>query len=264
MDSIAILELGPFRVHAWTLFVYAGAVAGIIVSLWAGSRRGLAPKAVIEAWLCALPAALIVGRLGRVLGNLHGYAAQPDMIWQMGRPMTYPGLLLGGAIGLSAYVLWRRASWRAMADSMALGLPVAQAIIWAGAMFEGVAYGPVTYRGWAWQLPDVYGVVLPRTPVQMVGIVVSLLVLTLLIVVARRGARTEGTVFAAFLLANSLARFGLGFARGDAATMIGPFRIAQLWYLGSAVVAAGLFWAWRGARNGSGENRNAVAGTARA
>jgi prolipoprotein diacylglyceryltransferase len=264
VDSIAILELGPIRVHAWTLLVYAGALVGVSVSLWSGTRRGFAAKTIIEAWLCTLPAALIVGRMDSVISNLRGYRAQPELIWQTGRPMTYPGLLLGGAIGLGAYALWRKASWRTVADSMAMGVPISQAIIWVGAMFQGVAHGPVTYRGWAWELPDAYGVVLPRTPVQMLGSIAALLISALLFAVPWRKDKADGKVFATFLLADGLAQFALGFARGDAAPMIGPLRIAQLWHMASAIVACGLLLRWQGSSANPRKDQDVATDTAHA
>jgi prolipoprotein diacylglyceryltransferase len=128
---------------------------------------------------------------------------------------------------------------------MAMGLPIAQAFIWIGAMLQGIAHGQVTYDGWAWDLPDAYGVVLPRTPVQIVGAAAALLIWAFLFTLAWRRAQYEGAVFATFLLADSLVQFVLGFARGDATAMLGPLRAAQLVHLAGAMVAITLLLTWR-------------------
>jgi len=150
-----------------------------------GHRRGWRPAATLEVLLWGLGPALAVGRVVYLAGL--GLAPWPSHPW--GDGFSFAGALAGGAMGLAGLVLMRRRQscegsepshdcrhFVALAGAVVPGLTLAQALGWLGAAAHGVSagvpLGPAAW--WAPPLRDLYGVVLPRFPVQYLAVALSL------------------------------------------------------------------------------------------
>jgi len=133
-----------------------------------------------------------------------------------------------------------------LADASALGLAIGQAIGWGGALARGANYGGVSDSQIALELPDLYGLIAPRFPLQHfeIGLFVALFVG--LIVLAARKPRA-GTLFLAYLLVAAAANFALGFWRGDETVFVGALRVDQIVDLIFGALALGAL-IWRNAR----------------
>jgi phosphatidylglycerol:prolipoprotein diacylglycerol transferase len=231
---LTVLHIGPWALRVYTLLIDAGVLLGVLLAAYRGSRSGIAPGRMVNASLAALAVGLIVGRAAHVAFNWADYSAEPSAIWELGRPLAFHGILLGSILGLLAYASLRHTRFWPLADAAAGAAPAVQALAWTAALLQGVAYGMPTYSGWAWELPDIYGVVLPRIPVQAVGALLSAL---LAIGLSRLRPRRPGTVFSYYLAANSIAYFALEFGRGDPTLYLGQLRISQVIYLVELLLA---------------------------
>jgi prolipoprotein diacylglyceryltransferase len=116
---------------------------------------------------------------------------------------------------------------------------------WAACWYEGCAYGRETVLGpLAADLPDAYGVFALRYQSQLVGGLLSLLAALLL--VWRQQRRPGGRNFWLALLLISASRALVSLLRGDAAPLVGGYRLDTLLEVG--VAAAALLALWPGVR----------------
>jgi phosphatidylglycerol:prolipoprotein diacylglycerol transferase len=152
-------------------------------------------------------------------------------VWEGG--LSWHAGLIGGSIG--AWLIAHRSTNRRpieLLDVFALALPVALVFGWLGSYFSAAAYGRELYPGDAFfwlsvDRPDLYGLVNPRWPSQLLGAAWSgLLMMGLL--VSRRRAWPTGTRFWLCIAVYSLGSFAIGFTRADDVPLLGGWRIDQL------------------------------------
>jgi prolipoprotein diacylglyceryltransferase len=176
-------------------------------------------------------------------------------VWQGG--LSWLGAPAGALVGAWLYARQRREALWPVLDALALPFGLLGALGWAGCLAAGCAYGyPVTPGQLpAWfvsQAPDLFGLVMPRFPTQMLGIAASLLAL-LAVWGTRRGTAARWPVGASGAYALSLVALGvflLSFTRGDPAPLMAGYRIDVV---GSALVlvAATAAWVLRLGRGGA-------------
>ena len=155
----SVWELGPVPIRAYALCI----IAGIVVAVWLGERRWVArggkPGQIGDIALWAVPFGIVGGRLYHVItdnGSYFGGGNDPVTalyIWQ-------GGLGIWGAIalgGVGAYIGARRAGVRflPLADALAPGIVIAQAIGRWGNWFNQELFGRPTSVPWALEIPDV-------------------------------------------------------------------------------------------------------------
>ncbi len=137
------------------------------------------------------------------------------------------GALLLGLVAFALYAALSRRSFWHYADAAALGLAVGQAIGWAGALAQGANYGVANDSRLALELPDLYGLVAPRFPLQHVEILLYSVVFVLLVALAAHD-RPPGTLFFVYLVVVSLSNAALGFQRGDETAYWAGLRVDQI------------------------------------
>ena len=157
--SDGVWYLGPLPVRAYALCI----ILGVVVAVWMGDRRWVARGGkrgqVADIAIWAVPFGIIGGRLYHVItdnGNYFGNGNDPITalyIWQ-------GGLGIWGAIalgGVGAYIGARRAGvlFLPLADALAPGIVIAQAIGRWGNWFNQELFGKPTDLPWALEIPDV-------------------------------------------------------------------------------------------------------------
>src|SRR5688572_30811050 len=157
--SEGVCYLGPFPIRAYALCI----IAGIVVAVWLGDRRwqerGGKPGQVGDIAIWAVPFGIVGGRLYHVItdnGNYFGEGRNPVTalyIWQGGLGIW--GAIALGALG--AYIGARRAGVKfpPLADALAPGIVIAQAIGRLGNWFNQELFGKPTDLPWALEIPDV-------------------------------------------------------------------------------------------------------------
>jgi phosphatidylglycerol:prolipoprotein diacylglycerol transferase len=232
-----------------TISPYAAALSlGLIGALIVGGLEARARHFRSALWLDAALAAITIGvmaaRLGYAAFNWAYFQHHPLEvleIWEGG--LSWHAGLIGGSIG--AWLIAHRARDHQpieLLDVCALAAPVGLAFGWTGSQFAATAYGRELYPGdpffglavdWA----DLYGLVNPRWPSQLLGAAWSTIVWVGLWLTRRR-TWPAGARFWLFVAAYSLGAFLIGFTRGDDVPRLSGWRVDQL--LDAAWVAVGL------------------------
>ncbi len=150
--EISEIQLGPFTVRFYALFI----IAGIVVATWLTSRRLAARDiergAAVDIALWAVPIGIVGGRFYHVFTHPGDYFyPQADLwrvfyIWEGGLALF--GSILFGAVG--AYIGCRRARvpFTSFGDAVVPGLLVAQAIGRLGNYFNQELFGSPTTLPW--------------------------------------------------------------------------------------------------------------------
>jgi prolipoprotein diacylglyceryl transferase len=156
--SDSVWEIGPVPIRAYALCI----IAGIVVAVWLGERRWVArggkPGQIGDIAVWAVPFGIVGGRLYHVItdsGKYFGEGRDPVTalyIWQ-------GGLGIWGAIalgGVGAFIGARRAGIRflPLADALAPGIVLAQAVGRLGNWFNQELFGKPTDVAWALEIPD--------------------------------------------------------------------------------------------------------------
>jgi prolipoprotein diacylglyceryl transferase len=147
-----VWQLGPVPLRAYALCI----IAGIVVAVWLGERRLVArggrPGQVQEIALWAVPFGIVGGRIYHVVTDAEKYFGEGRdpvtalYLWQ-------GGLGIWGAVGfgaLGAYIGARQQGVRfgALADAVAPGIVLAQAIGRFGNWFNQELFGGPTDLPW--------------------------------------------------------------------------------------------------------------------
>jgi prolipoprotein diacylglyceryl transferase len=156
--SHGVWHLGPFPVRGYALCI----ILGVVAAIWLGERRwpqrGGVRGQVSDIAIWAVPFGLVGGRLYHVItdpARYFGTGGDPVAVlyvWQ-------GGLGIWGAIALGGVGAWigcRRYGIKLppLADALAPGIVIAQAIGRWGNWFNQELFGKPTTLPWALEIPD--------------------------------------------------------------------------------------------------------------
>ncbi|MFJ5988610.1 prolipoprotein diacylglyceryl transferase [Lentzea sp. NPDC092896] len=232
--------LGPLPLRAYALCI----IAGIIVAIWWGERRwverGGIKGEVTDIAVWAVPFGLVGGRLYHVITDNQKYFG-PGKDPLAALEIWNGGLGIWGAIALGAVGAWigcRRKGipLPAMADALAPGIVVAQAIGRLGNYFNQELYGGDTTLPWGLEIyrrvtPEgredaLAGIAIDHTPIQVVHptflyeLLWNLGVALLIVWADRKFRLGHGRVFALYVAGYTAGRFWIELMRTDEATLI--------------------------------------------
>lgn len=150
--SISFVDVGPFRIHFYALFILAGIIIAIILAGARLKKRGGSYGAVVDIALWAVPFGIVGGRIFHVLTHMNDYFYEGAdftavfRIWEGG--LAIYGALILGAVG--AWLGSRAAGIRfwSFADAVAPGVLLAQAIGRWGNYFNQELFGAPTDLPW--------------------------------------------------------------------------------------------------------------------
>jgi prolipoprotein diacylglyceryl transferase len=154
--STAVWQLGPVPIRAYALCIIAGIVVACLVTEYRLRRRGVAPGAVLDIAVWAVPAGIIGARIYHVITSPEKYFGtggdplKAFAIWEGGLGIW--GAVAGGAVG--AYIAARQLGipFAVVADALAPGLPLAQAIGRFGNWFNNELFGGRTTLPWGLEI----------------------------------------------------------------------------------------------------------------
>ena len=239
--------LGPFPIRAYALCIIAGIIAALVIGDRRWAARGGERGVIYDIALWAVPFGLIGGRIYHVLTDWKTYfgpggagAGAALRIWE-------GGLGIWGAVALGGVGAWigcrrRGIPLPAFGDAVAPGVVLAQAIGRLGNYFNQELYGRETTVPWGMEIfyrRDSSGVVdvhsLDGVSTGQVAAVVhptflyellwNLLVFVFLIWADRKFRLGHGRLFALYVAAYCVGRFGVELMRDDTATHIAGIRI---------------------------------------
>jgi len=231
--SQGVWHLGPLPIRAYALCI----IAGVIVAVWMGERRWTArggePGALLDIATWAVPFGLVGGRLYHVITDWQLYFApggnpiQALEIWK-------GGLGIWGAIALGAVGAWigcrrKGVSLAALADSVAPGIAIAQAIGRFGNYFNQELFGRPSKLPWALEIdPGRPGTIPGVTTYQPTFLYESLWCIGVAILVlwaTKRFTLTHGRAFALYVASYTVGRAWIEWLRVDPAHHILGLRL---------------------------------------
>ncbi|KAA1378723.1 prolipoprotein diacylglyceryl transferase [Aeromicrobium fastidiosum] len=232
--SQGVWHLGPLPLRAYAL----GIIIGALVAIWIGERRfqarGGRAGVIGDIAIWAIPFGIVGARIYHVITDPELYfgdgrhVGDVFLIWKGGLGIW--GAVLGGALG--AYIGCRRygVSFSKVADSLAPGLLVAQAIGRIGNYFNQELFGKPTTLPWGLEIapdkrPPGYVEFETFHPTFLYELLWNLAAAALIIAIDRRVKLTGGRAFALYAMFYTAGRFWIEQLRIDEANHIGPFRL---------------------------------------
>lgn len=252
----AVWHLGPLPLRAYALCI----IAGVVAAIWIGEKRFVAaggrPGAIGDIAIWAVPFGIIGGRIYHVLTD-------PELYFGDGRnpvdalKIWEGGLGIWGAIafgGVGAWIACKRydIDFLTMADALAPGLLVAQAIGRLGNYFNQELFGRPTTVPWALEIserhrPDGYEQFATFHPTFLYEALWNLAAAVLLVWLGKRFALTHGRVFALYVMLYTLGRGWIEALRIDTVNHLGPFRL-NIWTSIVVFCLALAYFVWAGRR----------------
>lgn len=257
--STAVWQLGPVPIRAYALCIIVGIVVACVVTEYRLRRRGVAPGAVLDIAVWAVPAGIIGARIYHVITSPEKYFGADGQplkafaIWEGGLGIW--GAVAGGAVGAWFAARQLGIPFAVVADALAPGLPLAQAVGRFGNWFNNELFGGRTSLPWGLQVhvmdPDNPGHALrdgAGKPVLEPGLyhptflyeaLWNIGVAALVLLLDRKLRLGRGRAFALYVMGYTAGRFWIELMRTDEATHILGVRInvwtAALVFLGALV-----------------------------
>jgi len=227
-----VLQVGRVTISSYAAFVGLGILVGLLMAYLESRWRGVDVVVTVDAALWSLVGSIIGGRIAYVAIYWPFFSSHPSHILALSQGgLAFQGAFLSGVLGLLAYSLWNRKSFWTLADIVAPGLALGQAIGWIGCLLTGCGYGLAARGLLAYDLRDIYGIMAYRYPTQAMIGALNLAIFIVLLALARTGMRRRlapGTLFALYLALNSAGLFFLEFLRADETLYFGTLRWSQI------------------------------------
>ncbi len=221
MNPIAFTLFG-IEVRWYGLLIATGMFLAAALLLQLGKRKGYAENDLLDLVLWVIPSAIVGARLYYVLFNLSYYDGDLMAMLNIrsGGLAIHGGVIAGVVVGYF-FCKKRKLNFWEIADFVAPGLILAQAIGRWGNYANGEAHGGPTDLPWAIVVDGV-----AVHPTFLYESLWNLLVFGVLMFTLRKRA-FNGQLAALYLILYSIGRFFIEGLRTDS-LMLGPIRVAQL------------------------------------
>ena len=148
--SQIICTIFGINIYFYGVILAFAIIAGAFVSDYVGSKfLGLRKETIIDASPYLVIAGIIGARLYYCVLNYDFYLRFPTEILAIRHGgISIHGAILGGLIGLIIFAKRRKLSLLKLADTVAVGLPLAQAVGRWGNFFNSEAFGTPTTLPW--------------------------------------------------------------------------------------------------------------------
>jgi phosphatidylglycerol:prolipoprotein diacylglycerol transferase len=166
-----ILQLGPFSLHWYGVFIVGGAVLGTWLAARTAAKAGENPDHVWNMLAWALVIGIIGARLYHVFSTpangigFEYYRQNPIEIinfWSGGfRGLGIYGGLVGGVLAIAGYAWWKKLDLLMYLDFIAPNVLLAQAVGRMGNFVNQELYGPATDVAWAFHINPAFPCQLP-------------------------------------------------------------------------------------------------------
>lgn len=235
-----VFHLGPFSISSYAALIDLGIIFGLLFTYLESRWRRADARTVMDGALWALVGGIVGGRIAYVAIYWPYFAAHPrEMLSLSQGGLAFQGTFVAGVLSLIGYSLWNQTPFWHLADMVAPGLALGQAVGWLGCLLNGCGYGLVTRSFLAYDLRDAYGIMAFRYPTQAMISVLNLAIFVLVFAILRRRGHHRlppGLVAAIYLLLNSSGLFCLEFLRADETLYFGSVRWSQLVEAGEFLV----------------------------
>jgi prolipoprotein diacylglyceryl transferase len=240
--TTAVWQLGPVPIRAYALCIVLGIVVAGVVTEMRLRRRGAPPGVVLDIAIWAVPFGIVGARIYHVLTSPQHYFGEGGQplaifkIWEGGLGIW--GAVAGGALG--AWLAARQAGipLTVIADALAPGLPLGQAIGRFGNWFNNELYGTPTTLPWGLEVHRMVGGRAERdldgNPITEPGLyhptfayeaLWNVGVALLVLLVDRRVKLGRGRAFALYVMGYTVGRCWIEMLRSDPANEVLGLRL---------------------------------------
>lgn len=218
-----VLTIGPISVRWYGILVALAVLTVVLWTLWQ-ARRGasISYDTVFTAALVGIPSGIIISKLLHVI-DLWGYYIQNPGQIISGAGLTAWGAVLGAALGIWIYSRASKIQFGYLADLIAPGIILAQAVGRVGCLINGCCYGSPTSLPWGvvYTHPNSLAPIgIAVHPTQIYEIIFNLLAFGLLFTLRGR-LKPDGSLFFIYLSLYSLWRIGIDFMREGTSFLFG-------------------------------------------
>lgn len=221
MDRVAFSIFG-IDVMWYGILMALGMIIGTLLAIKEGKRVGIKEDDILDLAIVAIPSGLIGARLYYVIFNWDYYSQNISQVLNFrGGGMAIHGALIGGILAGYLFSRYKKMSFFKLADTVIIGVPLAQAIGRWGNFINQEAHGGPTNLPWGIMVngEKVHPTFLYES-IWNIGIFIFLWIF-------RKKKQYEGEVIVLYTILYSLGRFFIEGLRTDS-LMIGPFRMAQV------------------------------------
>jgi phosphatidylglycerol:prolipoprotein diacylglycerol transferase len=146
--SPVLVHLGVLEIRWYGVMVALAVVAVIAISLREAKRRGVAQEHIYNLAVWAVLGGIIMSRLLHVIDEWQYYVAHPQQLISFAG-LTIYGAVLGALIALAVYAWVKKLSIWQLADTVAPGAILGQAVGRIGCTINGCCYGLENPPWWA-------------------------------------------------------------------------------------------------------------------
>ncbi len=231
-------SLGPLLFYWYGLIATFGLIISWIVISSISKKSGIT-KDIFNLYFGIVVSALIGSRLYHVLNELEFYVSNPELILQIWNGgLAFHGGLLGGIIFSFFWIKKHNLSFFRIADIVAPGIILFQAIGRWGNYFNQELFGKPTNISWgipieSFNRPLIYQDFQYFHPTFLYESILNLIIFIVLIILHIQLSRgtmrlREGTIFLLYIVMYSIVRFVLEFIRIDDTPEIVGIRLPQI------------------------------------
>ena len=222
-----LIRIGPITIYTYGFWVAIGFFAALALILKEAKRENLSPAIISDLAFWTVASGIIGARLVYIIYNLSHFLKHPLEIiafWKGG--LVFIGGLFFGLLASFFYVRRHHLKFWQLADLIAPGLALGQALGRIGCFSAGCCYGKPTQVPWAvvFKNPDSLAPLnIPLHPTELYHSFACFLIATILFWSQRYyfnkrlldPAIPYGRVFALYLGLHGMQRFFIEFFRGD-------------------------------------------------
>jgi phosphatidylglycerol:prolipoprotein diacylglycerol transferase len=247
-------HIGPVAVEWYGIMVALAVVT--IVSwgfYWARKDPSYTPDKILNFALVGIPSGIVFARLLHVIDDWSYYSQHPARIIG-GSGLTIWGAVLGAALGIWIYSKITKSSFAHLADMLAPGIILSQAVGRVGCTILGDDTGLSTSLPWGFiytspNSPTNQAVGLtPTHPVVTYEIFFNLIIFGVLLLL-RKKLKPEGSLFALYLAFYAAWRLGGDFLRVGTPFLFGLHQAQFISVIVLAITLPLLIWRTRWVKN---------------
>lgn len=248
-----LLKYGPIHIFTYGFFLALAFLSAIYIGGREAERQGLNRSQFYDMCFYTVVGAIVGSRLLYVILEYPIFLAHPLKIfalWEGG--LVFHGGVVGALIAAFWYMRRHALPWRQFLDSLALGMPIGQALGRVGCFMAGCCYGAPSNLPWAVTFTNPETLCPLRIPLHPSQLYEALLCLGVfgILYALRTRKRFQGQLVLTYFCLAGLVRFVTEFFRNPVdyrgPIVVFNWPLTQVVALGIAVLSgAVLWWFWQ-------------------